>query len=627
MKVKRSLLLYVVPTAITVGSLLPILVLPHTLWDGKLFNEPLHSTIEAMGAFASIVIAWFLSQEKDEKYNEKYFLLAMGFLTMGLFDGFHAVTVLGKGFVLFRSIAALSGGFWFALVWLPRSVVVRIAGWKKWLPFFVAAGSVLFGIWTLLFRETLPLMVKDGTFTITAIAISQLAGVCFLTAVGRLLIDFRHSDKTEIYLIACMSLLFGLSSLVFPYSHVWCPHWWWWHLLRVLASLLVVGLLTHWYLKKVSDFQERDKEMEDINMELALGLSEAFEGLNKVASGDPRSRISEVSKNELIAKLKKTVNETAEGIEAVVNQSHEFAIGLAEHFDVLNRVSKGELSARISEISQDEILKALGRVTNHMIESVSREITERRQAEEEIRRLSEELEQRVLQRTAQLEIANKEMEAFSYSVSHDLRAPLRAIDGFSRLLLEDYGDKYDAEGKRLLNIIRSNTQKMGDLINDLLALSRLGRKEIEISDIDMNKLVDGLFDELGLDASKEKVQFDIKPLPPACGDLGMIRQVLANLLLNAIKFTRPRETAVIEVGGYSEDSRNIYYVKDNGVGFDMQYADKLFGVFQRLHTDKFEGTGVGLSIVQRIINRHGGKIWAEGKVNEGATFYFILPKQ
>jgi len=224
MKVKRSLLLYVVPTAITVGSLLPILVLPHTLWDGKLFNEPLHSTIEAMGAFASIIIAWFLFQEKDEKYNEKYFLLAMGFLTMGLFDGFHAVTVPGKGFVLFRSIAALSGGFWFALVWLPRSVVVRIAGWKKWFPFFVAAGSVLFGIWTLLFRETLPLMVRDGKFTITAIAINQLAGVCFLTATGRLLIDFRHSDKTEIYLITCISLLFGLSSLVFPYSHVWCPH-------------------------------------------------------------------------------------------------------------------------------------------------------------------------------------------------------------------------------------------------------------------------------------------------------------------------------------------------------------------------------------------------------------------
>ena len=753
--------------------------------------------------------------------------------------------------------------------------------------------------------------------------------------------------------------------------------------------------------------RKRDKELEGVSMELSLGLSETLEALNKIASGDPRVRISEASKNELIEKLKQVVNISAKEIGTIVDQSHEFAIGLAEHFDVLNRVSKGELSARISEASQDELLMALGKVTNQMIESVSREITERKKAEEElrekearealilsslpmafytaqpsapfgriwvseqiqrisgfpannfiadkhlwksrihpddrkrvlnrfetishsgavaveyrwqcadgsyrwfvsqavliedeqgnpkeiigtwrdvterkqaeealreskeelqtiyngmvdgvliatearkfvhanmaicnmlgysenellsisiddihpkdrlayiidkfkamaegkidfaeglpcqrkdgsifyadvatrrinykgyscvvgffrditerrqaeeeikqslsllkatlestadgilvvdkegkivsynqrfiqmwripqsviatrddnevlsfvlnqlkepdiflskvkelyskpesesydvldfkdgrvferysmpqqigddvvgrvwsfrnitdrkmaeeeIRKLNEELEQRVIERTAQLETANKELESFSYSVSHDLRAPLRSIDGFSRIVLEEYADKVDDEGKRLLNIVRGSTKKMGALIDDLLALSRIGRKDIEFSKVDMNKLIGAVYEEIRTNMSESQFQFDIGQLPSAYGDPIMIQQVFLNLLTNAIKFTGNKDAAVIEVGGHSGENENVYYVRDNGVGFDMQYADKMFGPFQRLHTDKeFSGTGIGLAIVQRIIQRHGGRIWAEGKVNEGATFYFTLPK-
>jgi PAS domain S-box-containing protein len=254
------------------------------------------------------------------------------------------------------------------------------------------------------------------------------------------------------------------------------------------------------------------------------------------------------------------------------------------------------------------------------------DITERKLAERKTHLLNTELEKRVRDRTAALEVANKELEAFAYSVSHDLRAPLRAIDGYTRILQEDFASQLNEEPIRLFSIIRENTVKMGQLIDDLLAFSRLGRSDLHFSPVDMNLLVDSVIQELTANSDTQQLDIQIPNLPEASGDLAMLRQVWTNLLSNAIKFSSKRENAVIIIRGERGAGENLYSVRDNGAGFNMKFAHKLFGVFERLHNvNEYKGTGVGLAIVQRIIHRHAGRVWAEGETGKGATFYFTLP--
>ncbi len=304
-------------------------------------------------------------------------------------------------------------------------------------------------------------------------------------------------------------------------------------------------------------------------------------------------------------------------------------------------VEQRDFASRAEKTTDDEI-GVLADAFNGMLTEIDgrtrtleSEVAERSRAEEalrasdnRLRALNAELEERVTARTSQLEAANKELESFSYSVSHDLRAPIRAISGFSSLLIEDHGAALDGEARRKLGIIMAEASRMATLIDDLLAFSRLGRRAIEPHELDMQELARTTFERLGHTDNDKRIDFRLGSLPRAKGDRGLFEQVWANLLSNAIKFSSKKETPVVEVGGISAENEHVYFVRDNGAGFDAAYRERLFGVFQRLHHDhEFPGTGVGLALVHRIVTRHGGRVWADGELGRGATFHFTVPKE
>ena len=290
-------------------------------------------------------------------------------------------------------------------------------------------------------------------------------------------------------------------------------------------------------------------------------------------------------------------------------------LGLAETARAISY--RQDYSVRATKLGKDE-LGLLTDAFNQMLGQIQKQ-------NEEIQLFNQKLEQNIIDRTRELEVANKELEAFSYSVSHDLRAPLRSIDGYSRVLIEDYGDKLDDEGQRTLKIIMKNAIRMGQLIDDLLSFSRIGKQNLRKVNLDMDAITVSVATELK-EQQRREIELSINSMLTIQGDSSMLKQVMTNLVSNALKYSNKREKSVVEIGSYADNGHHVYYVKDNGAGFDMRYYDKLFGVFQRLHSaSEFEGTGVGLALVQRIVTKHGGRVWAEGKVDEGATFYFSLP--
>ena len=353
-----------------------------------------------------------------------------------------------------------------------------------------------------------------------------------------------------------------------------------------------------------------------------------------VAITDPQGRITYVN-DKFCAISKYTRDELIGQDHRLINSGHHPKEFIRDLWTTIARgqVWKGEIRNRAKDGSSYWVdttivpfLKPDGKP--HQYVAIRADVTARKRVEEEIRRLNHELEARVTDRTAQLEAANKELEAFSYSVSHDLRAPLRHIDGFVGLLVKSDGQTVSERGRGYLHTISDSARQMGQLIDDLLVFARMGRAEMRIGRVDLTHLLAEVLHSLRPEFQTRNIEWHTEPLPVVLGDRAMLRQVLVNLLANAIKYTRPREPAVIGIGCRRErPGESVVFVRDNGVGFDMKYADKLFGVFQRLHrAEEFEGTGIGLANVRRIIIRHGGRVWAESQPGAGATFYFSLPE-
>jgi signal transduction histidine kinase len=390
-----------------------------------------------------------------------------------------------------------------------------------------------------------------------------------------------------------------------------------------------------------------------VRLELAVDITERKKSEEKIKASEEKFRSLFESMNEGIGYHKIICNKQNKPVDYIfleVNDTFERFTGLKKE-NILNK--------RVTEVipgikkAKPDLIKIYGEVAltqkNTAFEiyfepfnkwykisafspnygffcAVFFDITLMKEAEQKITHMNEILEQKVKERTIKLEEVNKELEGFSYSVSHDLRAPLRAITGYAGILHEDYFNKLDDEGISTLNAIQDNSKNMARLIDDILEFSRLGRQDIKIQKLNMDMLFKTCYNELYQHENNRKIDLIINKVPSAGGDLTLIKVVINNLLSNALKYTRTRNIAQIFIDGHKENGKCIYKIEDNGIGFDEKYKDKLFGVFQRLISNReFEGTGVGLAIVQRIISRHGGEVWAKGSVNKGATFFFSLP--
>jgi len=568
------------------------------------YEAPLHSAIEAIGAIMFILIAILIFVRFHENKSElDYPIIAMGFLGMGIFDLYHSFQPPGNNFVLSHILSLLNGGFWFALLLLSTKIKEKIR--KKSFPFFSVGLWIILVLLLSFWSDLLPMLKEDGTFTSLSFILNSVAGAGFLAGTIVLVIRYRKKYEIEIFFIAFISLIQAFSCITFHSSEVWDLEWWMWHFYRFGSSIILFYSVFNLFRKMMAELENvNNNQMAILNAMpfglMVIGKDKKVIQINKTAQ-DLTGFSEEETRTQFCfdSVCKADCNKCP-----VIDLEEDI-----EHKEVIIGKKDGTSFPALKTVKpivlNDEEVLLEGFV----------DITKIIDAEKKLKNTLMDLER-----------SNKELEQFAYVSSHDLQEPLRKIKNYSDLLVIRNRDKLDEKGKKYLDIISRGATRMQKLIDDLLGISRVSTRGEELGKVDTKILIQDVQNNLKREILKSRAEIIHTDLPEIIGDKKQLFLLFQNLISNALKF-KNNATPEIIISCEDKVTEWVFAIKDNGIGFDMKYAEKIFTIFQRLHTrDEYVGTGIGLAMCKKIVERHGGKIWAESHPGKGAIFYFNIPR-